>query len=407
MSQKILVTGGAGYIGSHTVLKLIEAGYDVVVYDNLSTGSASAVLSGELIVGNLDDKDLLYQTFAEHKFDAVLHFAASLSVPESISKPLYYYSNNTRNTLYLLQCCEVFGINKFVFSSTAAVYGEPKENPVTELFPTEPMNPYGRSKLMSEEIIDDYSRISDFRYVILRYFNVAGADTTGRIGSSAKKAEHLIKVACDTALGRRPSMSIFGTDFPTSDGSGIRDYIHVEDLAQAHVDALRYLEEGNKSEIFNCGYGQGYSVKEVIAKVQEISGVDFPVKEVSRRKGDPACVIACADKIRQLLGWQPKHNNLDTIIRTALNWEQKLIVLAQLDRELAEKNFKLGALLVKSKIISQMELEQLLEEQQQTREKLGELLIKKSLISRQRLESLLIEQSWRRQGMWLQVSNAA
>ncbi|WP_013325560.1 UDP-glucose 4-epimerase GalE [Gloeothece verrucosa] len=325
MSKKILVTGGAGYIGSHTVSKLSKAGYNVVVYDNLSTGSASAVLSGKLIVGSLEDKNLLYQIFSEYKFDAVLHFAASISVSESILKPLSYYNNNTCNTLQLLQCCQLFGINQFVFSSTAAVYGEPKENPITELSPTEPINPYGRSKLMSEYFIDDYARTSQFRYVILRYFNVAGAELKANIGPSSQKAEHLSKVCCDAALGRRPFVSIFGTDFPTPDGSAIRDYIHVEDLAQAHIDALRYLEQENSSQIFNCGYGQGYSVKEVIEKVKEISGVDFPVKEAPRRKGDPACVIACPDKIRQMLSWQPKYNNLDIIIKTTLNWEKKLI----------------------------------------------------------------------------------
>lgn len=323
MTQKILVTGGAGYIGSHTVRQLGEAGYDVVVYDNLSTGSAQAVLHGELVVGDLEDTESLYRTFAQHRFDAVLHFAASISVPESITNPLDYYANNTRNTLNLLRCCQVFGVNKLVFSSTAAVYGEPQENPVTESCPTQPINPYGQSKLMSEWMIKDYGANSDFRYVILRYFNVAGADLSGRIGQSSHKASHLIKIACDAALRKRPHVSVFGTDFPTPDGTGIRDYIHVEDLAAAHVDALWYLGRGGESQIFNCGYGQGYSVKEVVDRLKAISRVDFPVLFTQRREGDPACVIASSQHIRQVLGWQPKYNDLEVILRTTLAWEQK------------------------------------------------------------------------------------
>jgi UDP-glucose 4-epimerase len=406
MTKKILVTGGAGYIGSHTVHQLAKLGYDLVIYDNLSTGSVSAVTSGELVVGSLENRKLLSLIFAKHQFDAVLHFAASISVPESVATPLDYYGNNTRNTLNLLQCCQAFGVKKFVFSSTAAVYGEPKENPVTEASPTEPMNPYGRSKLMSEQIIRDYSQASGLRYVILRYFNVAGADTSGKLGQSAKKAEHLIKVACDAALGRRSSVRIFGTDFPTPDGSGIRDYIHVEDLARAHLDALHYLEAGNESQILNCGYGQGYSVREVINKVKEISGVDFPVIEAERRAGDPACVIACADKIRQILGWEPKFNNLDIIVRTALNWEKKLITLAQLEKILAEQNFKLGVLMLEKKIISQAELERVLEEQPTSGKKLGELLIQKGFIKPKELQCLLREQTWRKRGVWLKLPSA-
>lgn len=323
MSKKILVTGGAGYIGSHTVRQLGEAGYEIIVYDNLSTGSAKALLCGSLFVGDLADEIALELAFAQHNFDAVLHFAASISVPESVTNPLDYYANNTRNTLSLLRCCKKFGVNKFVFSSTAAVYGEPKENPVSESCPTNPINPYGCSKLMSERMIRDYGLSSDFKYVILRYFNVAGAERSGRIGQSSKKASHLMKVACDAALGNRPAVSIFGTDFDTLDGTGIRDYIHVEDLAAAHIDALSYLEAGGESEILNCGYGQGYSVKQVLDKLKEISGVDFPVVEIARRAGDPACVIAFADRIRQVLGWQPKYNDLEIILSTTLAWEQK------------------------------------------------------------------------------------
>lgn len=318
MNKKVLVTGGAGYIGSHVVLQLGKAGYDVVVYDNCSTGSRKAVLHGELILGDLGDLDLLYQVFFKHQFSAVLHFAASLSVPESVAHPLDYYTNNTRNTLNLLRCCSVMGINQIVFSSTAAVYGQPTENPVTESAPTQPINPYGRSKLCSEWLIQDYGAASSLRYVILRYFNVAGADPGGRLGQKSKEASHLIRSACDAALKRKPGVQIFGTDFSTPDGTGIRDYIHVEDLAAAHLDALRYLEQGQESQTLNCGYGQGYSVRQVIARVKEISGVDFPVLETDRRPGDPACVIASADKIRQVLGWQPKYNNLDQIVATTL-----------------------------------------------------------------------------------------
>ncbi len=323
MSKKILVTGGAGYIGSHTVRQLGEAGYEVIVYDNLSTGSAKALLNGSLIVGDLADELSLSLAFAQHNFDAVLHFAASISVPESVANPLDYYANNTRNTLNLLRCCQKFGVNKFVFSSTAAVYGEPQENPVSESCATNPINPYGCSKLMSERMIRDYGFSSDFQYVILRYFNVAGADLAGRIGQSSQKASHLMKVACDAALGNRPAVGIFGTDFDTPDGTGIRDYIHVEDLAAAHIDALRYLEAGGESEILNCGYGQGYSVRQVLDRLKEISGIDFPVIELPRRAGDPACVIACGDRIRQVLGWQPQYNDLETILSTTLAWERK------------------------------------------------------------------------------------
>ncbi|AFY32521.1 UDP-glucose 4-epimerase GalE [Calothrix sp. PCC 7507] len=321
MNKKVLVTGGAGYIGSHVVRQLGEAGYDVVVYDNCSTGSPKAVLHGELIIGDLADTNRLYQVFAKHQFSAVLHFAASLVAPESVAHPLDYYANNTRNTLNLLQCCSAQGVNQLIFSSTAAVYGEPQENPVTESTPTIPINPYGNSKLMSELMIRDYGLASSLRYVTLRYFNVGGADFGGRLGQSLRKATHLIAAACNAALQRQPELRIFGTDFPTPDGTGIRDYIHVEDLASAHVYALRYLERGGESQTFNCGYGQGYSVSQVIERVKAISGVDFPVIKAERRPGDPACVTACAKKISQILGWQPKYNNLDNIVQTALAWE--------------------------------------------------------------------------------------
>jgi UDP-glucose 4-epimerase len=321
--KKILVTGGAGYIGSHTVKKLGEAGYQLVIYDNLSTGSAAAILYGELCEGELRDQERLAQVFEQHNFDAVIHFAASISVPESLAKPLDYYANNTSNVINVLQCCKQFNVKQFVFSSTAAVYGEVAESPVTESSPTVPINPYGKSKLMSETVIRDYAQASELKYVILRYFNVAGADSSGRIGQMGEKAAHLIKVGCDAALGIRPTASIYGTNYPTPDGTGVRDYIHVEDLATAHVDALRYLERGAPSQILNCGYGTGYSVKEVFSKIKEISGVDFPIVETPRREGDPACVIASGEKIREVIGWNPQHNSLDEIVRSAFDWEQK------------------------------------------------------------------------------------
>jgi UDP-glucose 4-epimerase len=320
-NQPILVTGGAGYIGSHVVRQLGEAGHDVIVYDNCSTGSPAAVLYGKLIMGDLADIDRLYQLFSQYQFAAVIHFAASLVVPESVAHPLDYYTNNTRNTLNVLRCCSAFGVNQIVFSSTAAVYGEPQENPVTELAPTQPINPYGRSKLMSEWQIRDYAKASSLRYVILRYFNVAGADPQGRLGQM-QEATHLIRATCDAALGRKPAIKIFGTDFATPDGTAVRDYIHVEDLASAHLDALSYLQDGHESQILNCGYGQGYSVRQVIERVKTISGVEFPVIEGDRRAGDPASVIAGSSRIREVLGWQPKYDDLDMIVKTAFAWDQ-------------------------------------------------------------------------------------
>ncbi|NET13127.1 MAG: UDP-glucose 4-epimerase GalE [Okeania sp. SIO1H6] len=322
-SQTVFVTGGAGYIGSHIVKQLGEGGYNVVVYDNLSNGSPNSLLYGKLIIGDLQDWPKLAQVFAEYQFQAVLHLAASLSVSESVANPLKYYANNTVCTLHLLKCCQQFGVNKLVFSSTAAVYGEMGESLVTESAPTIPINPYGRSKLMSERMIQDYSQVSDLKYVIFRYFNVAGADLSGKIGQSDKKATHLIKVCCDAALGRRQSVSIFGTDYPTFDGTAIRDYIHVQDLAKAHLDALTYLQTAQESQILNCGYSRGYSVYQVIDKVKEISGVNFQTIKTQRREGDSTCVVASADKIRRTFGWQPQYNSLDTIIRTAFNWEKK------------------------------------------------------------------------------------
>jgi UDP-glucose 4-epimerase len=321
---RVLVTGGAGYIGSHAVRLLGEAGYDIVIYDNCSTGSEAAILYGQLALGDLGDVPRLARTFARYHFDAVLHFAASVVAPESVSQPLDYYANNTRNTLNVLQCCQSFGVERFIFSSTAAVYGEPLRNPVEETHPTSPVNPYGRSKMMSEQMIRDFAQASGMRYAILRYFNVAGVDPEGRLGPRYQGAPHLIKAACDAALGRRPSVSIFGTDYDTPDGTCIRDYIHVEDLAEAHLDALQYLERRGESQVFNCGYGRGYSVREVIARVQSISKVRFPVIEQGRRPGDPVCVTACPRRIMKILGWQPRCDDLDVIISTTLAWERKL-----------------------------------------------------------------------------------
>jgi UDP-glucose 4-epimerase len=327
MNKQILVTGGAGYIGSHTIKQLGEAGYGIVVYDNLSTGNAKNITYGKLVVGDLADRQQLAQVFAAHSFEAVIHFAASISVPDSVTSPLAYYSNNTANALNLLHCCQEFEVNKFIFSSTAAVYGQPTANPITEDTIPEPLNPYGRSKLMSERIIKDYAIASELKYVILRYFNVAGAEVNGTIGKT-QTAHHLIAAACDAALGKRSSMSIFGTDFDTPDGTGIRDYIHIDDLARAHLDGLSYLDRPDSvSQILNCGYGQGYSVREVIEKVKQISGVNFTVIEAPRRAGDPACVIAGSDRITKTLGWEPRFNDLDLIVRTALAWEKKLALL--------------------------------------------------------------------------------
>jgi len=397
MKRKVLVTGGAGYIGSHTVRQLGEAGYDIVVYDNLSTSSAASVLYGDLVIGDLKDIDRLQQTFEYHRFDAVLHFAASISVPESIANPLQYYTNNTQNTLNLLRCCSAFGVKQFVFSSTAAVYGEPQDNPVRESSPTQPINPYGRSKLMSERMIQDYSLASGMNYVILRYFNVAGADPYQRIGQVNRQAEHLIRIACDAALARRSAAKIFGTDFPTIDGTGVRDFIHVEDLAAAHIDALHYLETGGESQIFNCGYGQGYSVRQVLDRMKDISGTNFSVIEVDRRAGDPACVIACGDRIRQMLGWQPKYNDLDIILGTALAWEKRLTALTSLANAFGNQDCKLGTLLLHKNMILQSDLETTLSEQSRGSKKLGELLLQKSLISVETLQYVLVEQRWRQQ----------
>jgi UDP-glucose 4-epimerase len=321
--MKVLVTGGAGYIGSHVVRQLGEAGHEVVVYDNLSTGHRWALLAGTLVEGDLADGERLDKLFEEHRFDAVLHFAAFIVVPESVAEPLKYYSNNTRNTLGLLERVQRFGVPHFVFSSTAAVYGMPEQTVIDETTPLAPINPYGASKMMSERMLMDLGAAGGPSYVALRYFNVAGADPEARIGQATPDATHLIKVACQAALGQRERLQIFGTDYETPDGTCIRDYIHVEDLARAHLDALDYLAAGGDSQVLNCGYGRGYSVREVAETVQRVSGVDFRVDEAPRRAGDPPALVAENARIKEVLGWQPKFDDLETIVVDAWRWETK------------------------------------------------------------------------------------
>lgn len=320
--MKLLVTGGAGYIGSHVVQQLRGAGHAVTVYDNLSTGHRWAIGDAELVVADLADTSRPREVL-ERGFDGVLHFAAHIVVPESVTDPLKYYGNNTRNTFNLLQACADTGVRYFVFSSTAAVYGIPETAAVAEDAPLQPINPYGASKMMSERMLMDLGAASDLRYVSLRYFNVAGADPEGRIGQSFPDATHLIKVACQVATGQRESITVFGTDYDTRDGTCERDYIHVEDLASAHIRALDYLERGGTSEVLNCGYGHAYSVREVLDAVKRASGVDFPVHYGDRRAGDPPALMANADRIRQILDWHPQYDDLDLIVRHALAWEQK------------------------------------------------------------------------------------
>jgi len=321
---KVLVTGGAGYIGSHVVRQLGEAGEDIVVLDNLSTGFRSAVTSGTLVVGDTGDRALVSRLLAEHRVSTILHFAAHTIVPESVTNPLKYYSNNTCATRNLIECAVDAGTRHFIFSSTAAVYGIPPGGLAAEDSPTAPINPYGTSKLMSEWMLRDASNAHGFGYVALRYFNVAGADPGGRIGQSTPQATLLTKVACEAAVGKRSHVSIFGTDYPTPDGTGVRDYIHVEDLATAHLDALNYLRQGGQSTILNCGYGHGYSVREVIAAVDRANGTPLVRREEPRRPGDPPMLVAAADRIRTVLGWQPRHDDLDFIVQTALRWERTL-----------------------------------------------------------------------------------
>jgi UDP-glucose 4-epimerase len=323
-SHSILVTGGAGYIGSHVVLQLTEAGERVVVLDDLSTGFREAVIGAELIVGNVGDRELVSRVLREQGVDTVMHFAARTIVPESVADPLRYYGNNTCATRNLLERCRDASVQQIVFSSTAAVYGMPESGRASEDTPTAPINPYGSSKLMSEWMLRDLAAAGGPRYVALRYFNVAGCDPKGRIGQSTKNATLLVKVACEAALGKRSRLSIFGTDYDTPDGTGVRDYIHVDDLARAHLDALKYLRDGGASATLNCGYGHGYSVREVLEAVGRAEGSPVPFIEEPRRAGDPPSLIAVSDRIRATLGWEPRHDDLDLIARTALAWERQL-----------------------------------------------------------------------------------
>ena len=321
----VLVTGGAGYIGSHMVLALVDAGETAVVLDDLSTGFKEAVHpKATLVVGDVSDEKLVASIIKENKIDAVIHFAAKIVVPDSVADPLGYYLANTVKTRALLAAVTGAGVKHFVFSSTAAVYGNPEENPVGEEAKLSPMSPYGTSKLISEWMLRDVSAAYDFHYVALRYFNVAGADPEGRAGQSTKGATHLIKVACETAVGERNRMSVFGTDYPTPDGTCTRDYIHVSDLVSAHLAALKHLRADGENLVLNCGYGRGYSVLEVIETVKRVSHKDFPVEMSPRRPGDPAAIVARADKIRAKLGWQPKLDDLSKIVTHALAWETKL-----------------------------------------------------------------------------------
>ena len=324
MSQKgILVTGGAGHSGSHTARQLGAAGERLVTLDNLCTGFRQAVLYGELVVGNTGDRELVSRILKEHDIDTVMHFAAHTIVPESVENPLKYYANNTCNTRNLLECCADAGVRNFVFSSTAAVYGIPESGVAYEDAPTKPINPYGTSKLMSEMMLHDLAQASDMNYIALRYFKVAGCDLEGRIGQSTPKASLLTKVACEAAVGKRDAVYIFGTDYPTEDGTGVRDYIHVEDLAAAHVKALDYLRKGGDSAVLNCGYGHGYSVRELLKSVETANGAPLNIIEADRRAGDPPELVAGADKVRDVLGWEPQYDDLSVIARSALAWEKK------------------------------------------------------------------------------------
>ena len=319
--MKVLVTGGAGFIGSHIVKALGELGHEVLVVDSLIKGHREAVLFGKLEVLDVGDKDLISEVLEQFKPDAVMHFAAFIEVGESVENPRKYYENNTVKTLSLLDAMLEHDVKNFIFSSTAAVYGNPEKVPIPETETVKPINPYGQSKACIEKILSDYSKAYGLKFVSLRYFNAAGADPEGRIGESHNPETHLIPLILKTAKGERESIKIFGTDYPTPDGTCIRDYIHVDDLAEAHILALKYLLDGGESDIFNCGYGHGYSVKEVIETAKRVTGVDFKVEEADRRPGDPAILVADSSKLKSKLGWEPKFDDLEYIVKTAWNWE--------------------------------------------------------------------------------------
>src|SRR5882757_3279371 len=321
----ILVTGGAGYIGSHVARQLGEAGQRVVVIDNLCKGFKQAVTSGDLVVGDVGDHDLVARLLAEHDIDTVMHFAAHISVAESVANPLKYYGNNTCCTRTLLQACVENNVKNFVFSSSAAVYGVPEGGYAGEDSPTNPINAYGTSKLMSEWMLRDVAAVNPLRYVALRYFNVAGAHPGGQIGHSTVNSHLLTKVACEALVGKRPHVSVFGSDYPTPDGTGVRDYLHIEDLAAAHLNALNYLRGGGKSIALNVGYGHGYSVREVLRMVEAVAGEPLNIREEPRRAGDPAYLVARAERVRTELGWHPRYDDLQAIVSSSVAWERKLL----------------------------------------------------------------------------------
>ena len=332
MANNVLVTGGAGYIGSHTTLQLVENGHNVVVLDNLYSGHEWAIADrARFYRGDIHDRDLIAKIISDHYIDSIIHFAGHIVVPESVENPSKYYDNNVLGSLNLIQSSIDCGIRNFVFSSSAAVYGIPDHSPVSEDTLLRPINPYGSTKLITEWTLNDLSLAAkkDFGYVALRYFNVAGAHMGGQLGQSTPNATHLIKVACQTATAQRQNMAVFGDDYDTPDGSCIRDYIHVDDLASAHLCALDYLDQGGKSDIFNCGYGQGFSVKQVIDCVKQLSNVDFEANIQPRRPGDPPQLIANNTKIKQAFHWNPKYDDLATICQSALQWERKLVSAGQ------------------------------------------------------------------------------
>ena len=321
----VLVTGGAGYIGSHMTYGLVDRGEKVVVLDNLSTGMRGLVAGSAVFVeGNAGDAALVKKIVATHSVNAIIHFAGSIVVPDSVAQPLTYYNNNTVVARNLIEAAVESGVPHFIFSSTAAVYGDNATDPMRETQEADPISPYGRSKLMTEWMLEDSSHAYGLRHVVLRYFNVAGADAKGRTGQSSPRATHLIKRACQVALGRVGHLDIFGADYPTPDGTGVRDYIHVTDLVAAHILALEHLRAGGEPNVFNCGYGHGSSVRDVISSVERVIGRRLPSREMPRRLGDPPKLVADATKLRRSLGWKPQHDDLDEIVRTAYAWESRL-----------------------------------------------------------------------------------